>query len=89
MPMQSVSDLAQCNIDKIHQVASRIVELCADPLSSEMLLKQLFDEYGLELTLDQYVLVGSTVRSYLAWLNHTGRIVPVLGDNMLRWQSRT
>ena len=37
----------------------------------EELLKLLFDEYELVMNFEQYVLVGSTVRSYLAWLKIT------------------
>ena len=32
------------------------------------------------------VLVGSTVRSYLAWLKDTGRLGSLFENNMLLWQ---
>jgi len=51
-------------------------------------LKQLFDDYGLAMTFEQYVLVGSTVRSYLAWLNDTGRLAVQFEDNMLMWMCK-
>ena len=35
---------------------------------------------------EQYVLVGSTVRSYLAWLKDNGRIEAVFEKNMLLWK---
>ena len=38
------------------------------------------------MTYEQYVLVGSTVRSYLAWLKDTGRVEGRFEDNLLRWQ---
>ena len=37
------------------------------------------------MNFEQYVLVGSTLRSYLAWLCDTGRLVPVFEDGMLLW----
>lgn len=62
-----------------------IVNLCDRPVCFEQLLKQLFDDYGLTMTFEQYVLVGSTVRSYLAWLKDTGRLSVQFMDNLLLW----
>ena len=50
------------------------------------LLQKLFDNYGLTLTFEQYVLVGSTVKSYLAWLKDTGRLTVLFEDNRLLWR---
>ena len=41
---------------------------------------------GLTLTFEQYVLVGSTVKSYLAWLKDTGRLTVLFEDNRLLWR---
>ena len=49
-------------------------------------MQNLFTGYGLELTLEQYVLVGSTVRSYLSWLKDTGRADAFFEDNLLLWK---
>ena len=38
------------------------------------------------MSYEQYVLVGSTVRSYLAWLMDAGRLSGIIEDNMLLWQ---
>lgn len=83
----NIAPLAQYNIDKVHQIADDILELCARPLSAEALLQKLFARYGLEMNFEQYVLVGSTVRSYLSWLKDTGRIRAYFSDNMLLWQA--
>ena len=34
----------------------------------------------------QYVLVGSTVRSYLSWLKDTGKLSAAFEDNLLLWR---
>ena len=39
------------------------------------------------MTYEQYVLVGSTVRSYLSWLKDTGRVVGLIEDNLLLWEA--
>ena len=82
----NIVPLAQYNIDKVLEIADHIVERCAEPVIFEELLKRLFDDYGLTLTFEQYALVGSTVKSYLAWLKDTGRLTVLLEDNRLLWR---
>ena len=84
---KDISALAQYNIDKVNEVADKICGFCAEPICFEKLLQQLFNHYGLQLNFEQYVLVGSTVRSYLAWLRDTGRVTVKFEGNMLLWQS--
>mgnify|MGYP001864086126 FL=1 len=52
----------------------------------KQILQRIFALYGLNMTYEQYVLVGSTVRSYLAWLKDTGRVEGRIEDNRLLWQ---
>ena len=82
----NIVPLAQYNIDKVLEIADHIVERCAEPVIFEELLKRLFDDYGLTLTFEQYALVGSTVKSYLAWLKDTGRLTVLFEDNRLLWR---
>ena len=51
-----------------------------------MVYQKLFAEYNLKMTFEQHVLVGSTVRSYLAWLKDQGRLDIVFDNNMLLWK---
>ncbi len=81
-----IAELAQYNIDKVLEIAERILVICAQPHSFESVLQKLFADYGLVMTFEQYVLVGSTLRSYLAWLKDTGRLNCVFDNNMLLWQ---
>ena len=37
------------------------------------------------MSFEQYVLVGSTVRSYLAWLKDMGRLTALFEDGWMRW----
>lgn len=84
-PTDDIAPLAQYNIDTVHEIANKIVELCKAPLCFDALLKKLFDEYSLSLSHQQYVLVGSTVRSYLSWLKNNGKVDAIIEDNMLLW----
>ena len=83
---EDITELAQYNIDKVNEIADKIVSLCKEPLGFEVILQRLFIEYGLVMNFEQYVLVGSTVRSYLAWLKDTGRLNAVFEKNLLLWE---
>ena len=83
---KDVADLAQYNIDKVLEIADNIIGICQEPLCFEAILQKLFADYGLTMNFEQYVLVGSTVRSYLAWLKDTGRLNGLFENNMLLWQ---
>lgn len=83
---EDIAPLAQYNIDQVHQVAEDILGLCREPVQFEAILQELFTGYGLELNLEQYVLVGSTVRSYLAWLVDGGQVRYGFDQNRLLWE---
>ncbi len=83
---EDISGLAQYNIDKVQEIAEDILELCREPLCFETILQRLFTAYSLTMNFEQYVLVGSTVRSYLAWLKDSGRLKAHFADNMLLWE---
>lgn len=84
---EDISGLAQYNIEKVMETAEEIAAFCKEPVSFETLLQKLFNKYGLTMNFEQYVLVGSTVRSYLAWLKDTGRLHVEFENNMLLWNS--
>ena len=83
---EDIAPLAQYNIDKVLSIGDRLVSMCGRPISFEMLLQKVFSEYGLTMNFEQYVLIGSTVRSYLAWLKDSGRLDAVFEDNLLLWK---
>ena len=56
-------------------------------MGTDQVIKALFDAYSLVLTFEQYALVGSTVRSYLAWLKDKGLVAADFSSNMLVWRS--
>ncbi len=81
-----IAGLADVNIAKVHEIADKILWICNEPLCFENILQRLFSDYGLTMNFEQYVLVGSTVRSYLSWLKDNGKISAFFEDNMLFWK---
>lgn len=84
-PCPDIAPLARENMAKVHEIAGRITELCREPKNFEELLRALFLALGLNLDFGQYALVGSTVRSYLAWLRDRGELEPRFEDGRLLW----
>lgn len=84
---EDISELAQYNIDTVNEIANKICDICSEPLCFETILKRLFEDYSLVMNFEQYVLVGSTVRSYLSWLKDTDKIHTCFDNNMLLWKS--
>ena len=83
---ENIAELAQYNIDKVFEIADRIMSICREPLNFELILQKLFTAYGLTMNFEQYVLVGSTVRSYLSWLKDSGKLHVIFEDKLLLWE---
>ena len=49
----------------MYEAADRILSICRESVCFERILQEVFKGYGLSMNFEKYVLVGSTVRSYL------------------------
>ena len=85
---EEIAPLAQENIHKVWEIADHILELCGTPAGFETILQKLFQRYQLTMNFEQYVLVGSTVRSYLSWLRDSGKVDAVFEDSRLLWTAK-
>ena len=86
-PAEDISGLARLNIDRAVEIGDEILGICSEASSFEDILRKLFVRYGLTMTLEQYVLVGSTVRSYLAWMMDAGKLTVEIRDGLPAWKS--
>ena len=85
-PTSDIRPLVAANRAKMLEIAALLRELCTEPRGSEELLRLLFDHYGLSLDWSQYVLVGSTLRSYLTFLLERGELEAIFDQNRLLWR---
>lgn len=83
---EDIAPLARYNRDQVYAVAEDLLDLLAEPLAFEEVLRRLFQRYHLTMDFQQYVLVGSTVKSYLAWLLDGGRVTAAFDDCRLLWR---
>jgi glyoxylase-like metal-dependent hydrolase (beta-lactamase superfamily II) len=73
-PTRDIRPLVRQNREKILEIAEVLRAACVVPATPDDLLAALCARYGIALNPAQYVLVGSTVRSYLAWLQERGEV---------------
>lgn len=83
---EDIAPLAQYNIDKVWDVAQTILSCCRGGASFDTLLQRIFIAYRLDMNFEQHALIGSTVRSYLAWLRDTGKLGYEFRENVMLWQ---
>ena len=88
-PMEDIRPLVKLNRDKSLEILNVLLELCKEPMHFELILKKVFEHYELTMDHAQYVLVGSTIRSYLAYLCDNGKVENYVEDNMLLWKTVT
>lgn len=83
----NLRELIQINRNKVLEIAETIIKVCKSPINFETVLKEMFRAYKLSMNFEQYVLVGSTVRSYLSWLYDKEKLTVLFEDNQLLWNS--
>lgn len=83
-----ISSLIKINRDKIEEISNKIYELCSKEITFEEILKNIFDEYNLTMNPNQYVLVGSTIRSYLSYLYDKEKIEYNFKNNKMVWKQK-
>lgn len=78
-----ISNLIKINRDKINEIIDKILDICKNKKTFEQILKELFDGYNLVMNLNQYYLVGSTIKSYLSYLIDLQKIKYEFVDNIM------
>ena len=81
-----MSTLIKLNRDKVQEITNKIYNICKKELTFEEILKAIFDEYNLSMNANQYVLVGSTIKSYLSYLCDENKICYEFKDNKMLWK---
>ena len=86
--VKDISSLIELNRSKVKEIIEKIFNICKDDVTFEDVLKQVFDSYNLSLNTTQYVLIGSTIRSYLSYLFDEDRITYEFKDNKMVWHQK-
>lgn len=83
---EDIAPLAELNLRHVEALCESVLDLCAEPVCFDELLGRVFDHWALQLTMEQYVLVGSTVKSILSWHLDAGRAETLIENNRLLWR---
>ena len=81
-----ISSLIELNYNKIKEILNKMCDICKKEKSFEEILKYVFDEYNLFMNPNQYILVGSTIKSYLSYLYDENKITYEFKDNIMLWK---
>lgn len=84
-PCNDISELAEINRQKVYEIEQIIKTICATPKTTDDIISEIFRMFGLTMTIEQYVLVGSTVRSYLSWMKDRGVLDFTINNSALLW----
>lgn len=82
-----VSELAEINRQKVYEIEQVIKVICDTLKTTDDIISEIFRRFNLTMTIEQYVLVGSTVRSYLSWMKDRGVIDFTTDNCMLLWKT--
>lgn len=82
-----IKELIALNRNKVLEIIELVYSSCQNT-TFEDILKFVFERYELKMDMNQYVLVGSTIRSYLSYLFDEGRITYTFLDNKMLWQKK-
>lgn len=83
---QDISYLIKINKNKIEEISNKIYNICENEKTFEEILKYIFDEYNLIMNENQYVLVGSTIKSYLSYLYDNNKLSYEFKNNKMLWK---
>jgi len=82
-----ISDLLETNRNKVLEIAHDITNILVNQTTFEELLTEIFNKYELVMTAEQYVLIGSTVKSYLSYLKNNQKIQSFFYNNKQYWKT--
>ena len=81
-----ISSLITLNRMGILEIAKKIYDFCEKAATFEEILSYLFQEYSLTMNATQYVLISSTVKAYLSYLNMENKLKYEFKDNKMWWK---
>ncbi|MFN1985724.1 hypothetical protein ACK2FJ_05095 [Clostridioides difficile] len=63
-----IKSLININKKKMEEIIDNIKKVCYEPVMIDEVIEKMCDLYNVKLDANQYVLVGSTIRSYITYL---------------------
>ena len=80
-----ISCLIEKNRNKVYEIIALICSIWKEEKTYEEILKAIFDNYKLTLNVNQYVLVGSTLKAYISYLCEENKLSYKVEENYLTY----
>ena len=74
IPTPSIRKLIDINESKVREIISTVLFFCERPVTFDEILSRMCKKYEIDLNANQYVLVSSTIKSYLSFLYEEGEL---------------
>ncbi|MDR0879717.1 MAG: MBL fold metallo-hydrolase [Clostridioides sp.] len=81
--MEDIHDLIAVNRNKIDEIMENIEKICMVPKTVDEVLEWICKIYSVVLDANQYVLLGSTIRSYITYLYDNDRVEYVFEEGKM------
>ena len=82
-----ISELIDMNIANIQRHISFIKECCREGKNVDMVVRDVFFEYGIKCNEIQYTLIGSAIRCFLTYLQDRGDLECYADDGLIKWRT--
>lgn len=86
-PCKDIKELSAANREKIFEIEDLIKSICIKPQTTDNIISEVFRRLNLTMTIEQYVLVGSTIRSYLSWMKDRDVLDYLIDHSSLLWKA--
>ena len=84
--VRDITETADRNLGLVDEIEEALLSAAEEESGFDLILKKTCDRFGIELNAGQYALVGSTIRSFLTYLNDEGKIGFQFRDNVMLWK---
>lgn len=87
-PTSNLDSVIKANRSKIEEILSKVLGICAEAVSIDDVLQQICAIYQVNLNPTQYVLLSSTIRSYISYLYEEDLIECFFDNGKLNWKRK-
>ncbi len=85
--LASLDEIILENGKKVKEISQVVCSFCESCHTFEEILAHVFEHYNLSMNMNQYVLIGSTIRSYLSYLYETGKLSYEFINYQMIWKT--
>jgi len=80
--------LIAINENKIKEIISTVLSYCKRSATFDEILFQMCKKYKIDLNANQYVLISSTIKSYLSFLGDEGKLGMSFSKGSVFWKKK-